>query len=90
MLTTVRQIGNSKGVLIPAAFLASCNIEDAVNMKIENGQIIISPVTTKRRVGWFDNAANTPALSVTEQLAQDQALLDWAAPNLADDSEWQW
>jgi antitoxin component of MazEF toxin-antitoxin module len=30
MLTSVRQIGNFRGVLIPAAFLASCHIEDQV------------------------------------------------------------
>ena len=44
MLSTVRQIGNSRGVLIPAAFLALCQIEDQVDMRFEDGAIIIKPV----------------------------------------------
>jgi antitoxin component of MazEF toxin-antitoxin module len=41
MVTSVRQIGNSRGVWIPAAFLASCEITDQVAMSIDQGQIII-------------------------------------------------
>ena len=53
MLSTVRQIGNSRGVLIPAAFLAMCQIEDQVDMRFENGAIIIKPVKPTLRAGWF-------------------------------------
>ncbi len=90
MLTTMRQIGNSRGVLIPAAFLASCNIEDAVDMQLKNGKIIITPVISKPRVGWFDDAASAPVLSKAAQQAQAKAVQDWANPALADDSEWVW
>ena len=44
MLTTMRRIGNSRGVLIPAAFLASCQIEDQVDMQLQDGHIVIKPV----------------------------------------------
>lgn len=90
MLTTLRQIGNSKGVLIPAAFLASCKIEDAVDMQLKNGQIIIKPVISKPRVGWFDDVANAPVLSKAARQAEAKALQDWANPALTDDSEWVW
>ena len=95
MLTTMRRIGNSKGVLIPAAFLASCNIQDQVDMQLKDGHIIISPVASKLRVGWFDDAQSAPTLNeaaqkTAQQTAQDQALQDWADPTLADDSEWVW
>ena len=53
MLTSMRQIGNSRGVLIPAAFLASCQIEDQVDMQLQDGQIVIKPITRKLRDGWF-------------------------------------
>jgi len=43
MLTTMRKIGNSRGVLIPAAFLASCQIEDQVEMQLQDRQIVIKP-----------------------------------------------
>ena len=53
MLTTLRQIGNSRGILIPVAFLASCQIEDQVDMQLQDGQIVIKPVKRKLRDGWF-------------------------------------
>ena len=53
MLTTLRQIGNSRGVLIPVAFLASCRIEDQVDMQLQDGQIVIKPVSRKLREGCF-------------------------------------
>ena len=94
MLTTMRQIGNSKGVLIPAAFLASCQIQDEVDMQLQEGRIIITPMARKLRVGWFDGAQTAPTLSKTAQKAaqqtEAQALQDWANPVLADDSEWVW
>ena len=57
MLTSLRQIGNSRGVLIPAAFLSSCQIEDQVDMQLQDGQIVIKPVRRKLRDGWFVDAA---------------------------------
>ena len=53
MRTTIRKIGNSRGVLIPAAFLASCQIEDQVEMQLQDRQIVIKPVRRKLRDGWF-------------------------------------
>ncbi len=78
MLTTMRQIGNSKGILIPAAFLASCRIENDVDMQLKDGQIIITPVVNKPRAGWFDSSV------------EEQAVQDWSNIDLADDSEWVW
>lgn len=87
MLTTMRQIGNSRGVLIPAAFLASCQIEDQVDMELRDGQIIIKPIKRALREGWFANASQENlALSTKEAIAMQV----WANLNLADDSEWVW
>jgi antitoxin MazE len=81
MQTTVRSIGNSRGILIPASFLASCQIEDKVDLELRDGQIIIRPVKTAVRQGWFDNAPATSA---------GKADRDWADAPLSDDSEWVW
>ena len=84
MQTTVRQIGNSRGVLIPAAFLASCQIGDKVDMELQNGQIIIKAVRPSPREGWFDN--------VTFPLVHDAEFaeaLEWDSL-ASDDSEWVW
>ena len=87
MLTSVRQIGNSRGVLIPAAFLASCQIEDQVDLQLQDGQIVIKPVKRELRVGWFDQT--TPASEAV--LAQERTeAQDWSDASIADDSEWVW
>ncbi len=78
MRTTLRKIGNSRGVLIPAALLAECNIQDEIDLRIENDRLIIEPVRPAR-AGWFAGYA-------PEQ--DDDA---WAELNPADDSgEWEW
>ncbi len=87
MLTAVRQIGNSKGVLIPAAFLASCQIEEQVDMQLQDGQIVIKPVKNKFRNGWYDNAAAASTTILAQELAQAS---DWNAASLTDDTEWVW
>lgn len=87
MLTTMRQIGNSRGVLIPAAFLASCQIEDQVDMQLQEGQIVIKPVKRVLREGWFTQAKSLKVAQAELERADAQS---WADAPLADDSEWVW
>jgi antitoxin MazE len=87
MLITVRQIGNSRGVLIPAVFLASCQIEDQVDMQLQNGQLVIKPVKRKQRVGWFDQSSPASEAVLAQERAEAQ---DWGGASIADDSEWVW
>lgn len=77
MKSTLRKIGNSRGVLIPAALLAACSIEDEIDIRLDRGRIVIAPVKAPR-AGWFDGyveTADAPA---------------WAETDLAQDSEWSW
>lgn len=85
MLTTMRKVGNSRGVLIPAAFLASCQIEDQVDMQLQDGQIVIKPVKRKLREGWFAQPASQAVMA-----QEDIQALDWSVVTVADDSEWVW
>ena len=87
MLSTVRQIGNSRGVLIPAAFLAMCQIEDQIDMRLEDGAIIIKPVKQLLRAGWF--TSSTP-LSNEATHQENETALDWDGAGVSDDREWQW
>ena len=87
MLTSVRQIGNSRGVLIPAAFLASCQIEDQVDKQLQDGQIVIKPVKSKLRVGWFEPSSQTATAVLAKERTEAQ---DWSDVSIADDSEWVW
>ena len=87
MLTSVRRIGNSRGVLIPAAFLASCQIEDQVDLQLQDGQIVIKPVKRELRVGWFDQTTPASGAVLAQQRTEAQG---WGDASIADDSEWVW
>ena len=54
MRTAIRQIGNSKGLIIPASFLAEAGLQNEVEMSLDNHSIIITPVKKELRKGWFD------------------------------------
>ena len=46
METVIRKYGNSKGVIIPAALLKelALDVNEKIDVKAENGRIIIEPV----------------------------------------------
>lgn len=98
MLTTLRRIGNSQGVLIPATMLAESGITGEINLRLEDGRIIIEPVR-KNRVGWFAayrhdieeaNAAETALWDQVDMAATTAPLHAVNETNLADDDEWSW
>jgi antitoxin MazE len=53
MKTTLRKVGNSRGVLIPAALLAECGITNAIDLHLEGHSIIIE-AAKPLRAGWFE------------------------------------
>ena len=81
MKTTVRKIGNSRGVLIPAALLAACRIENEIELHIDDGRLVIAPVRAPR-AGWFNN--------FTENKDTAAALHDWPDVLAGDDADWVW
>jgi antitoxin MazE len=52
MKTAIRKIGNSKGIILPQAYLKECFIEDEVNVEVKNNLIIISAANDFKRKGW--------------------------------------
>jgi antitoxin MazE len=54
MRAVIRQIGNSKGLIIPASFLAELDLQGEVEMSLVNRSIVISPAKKSVREGWFD------------------------------------
>ncbi len=78
MKTSLRKIGNSRGVLIPAPLLAACEIIDEVELTIEEGRLVVAAVKPARD-GWFDHYDPT----------QDKAL--WPeSRNLSSVTDWEW
>jgi antitoxin MazE len=52
MLVSVVPIGNSRGIRIPKNIITEFNIEDKIELKIFENEIILKPVTKKAREGW--------------------------------------
>ena len=78
MRTTLRKVGNSGGVLIPAALLTECQIQGAVDLTVESGRLVITPVRAQR-AGWFDGYQPEGDKDAWEGL-----------PVAADSGEWEW
>jgi antitoxin MazE len=53
MKSKLRKLGNSRGVLIPASFLAACDIENEIELRLDGNRIVIEPVRAPRD-GWFE------------------------------------
>lgn len=83
MITKVRKIGNSVGILLPKAVLEQCSINDEVNLEVSDSSIIITPVEKKPREGWEEQFIKAGSLTDREMLIGEVA-------NSFDDEEWTW
>ena len=54
MQITIRQIGNSKGVVLPKPLLAQAGLDDqsTADMTVENGAIVLRKPAQSLRAGW--------------------------------------
>ena len=77
------RIGNSQGVRIPKIVIDQCGFGQRVEMRVEGGSLIITPVRALRS-GW-DEAFKTMAVR-----ADDAALLPENLEHGFDDTEWEW
>lgn len=78
--TSIRRIGNSKGVILPAAILQEVGASDEFRLTVKAGRIVLEPVRELRK-GWFDNASRE--VPTGDEKHWDEAML-------SEDSEWQW
>ena len=62
MKTTIRKMGNSRGVIIPKPLLAQLGLEGEAEMAVENGAIVLRKPRRKARKGWAE-ASKTLAAS---------------------------
>ena len=76
MRTTLRKIGNSRGVLIPAALLAECGISDEIELRLEGARIVIEPVRAPR-AGWFDAYRAEDDADAWEGLPPEEGSEEW-------------
>jgi antitoxin MazE len=80
MRTVLRKIGNSRGILIPAALLAACDIKEEVEMRVENNRLIIEPIVPQLRQGWFDGyqaEGDADAWAELKEIPDEQDEWEW-------------
>ncbi|MDB5155893.1 MAG: peptidase [Mucilaginibacter sp.] len=81
MKSTIRNIGNSRGIIIPQSILKECHIENEVNIEIHNNNIVISPAVELKRKGWEDAfkqmAKNGDDHLVIPDVFDDENIEDW-------------
>jgi antitoxin MazE len=79
MRTNIRKVGNSRGVIIPAALLAACELGEEVELTVQGKTLVIEALKTPRQ-NWF--AGFKP-----EQMDDDV----WSElPPDEGDEEWSW
>lgn len=82
MKVKIIPIGNSQGIRIPKSILKQCNFDEEVEIKVENGKLVIQRTTTIRE-GWSEAFADMATQG-------DDQLLDGAPDSTEWDEEWEW
>jgi antitoxin MazE len=82
MKVNIIEIGNSKGIRIPAAMLRQLDIETQVELEIEKNNIVLKPVKSKPREGW------DKAFKLMHE-RKDDAILDEGIDAEMEDWEWK-
>ena len=84
MLVHLRNIGNSKGIILSKSIIQECHIRNEVDLRVENGVIIMSPNNPSLRKNWKAQfkAAGAPH-------KDDEIILD-GINNESDKEEWTW
>ena len=76
-------IGNSKGVRIPASVIRACGLSDELEMRGENGVILLAPARHVRE-GWG------AAFHKMATAGDDAPVIPEALDNDFDTEDWTW
>ncbi len=82
MLTTIRRMGNSQGVLIPKPLLQQLGLVDQADMRVEGDALVLRRPTSEPRSGWAAASRELAslgddALVLPEFGNEDDAELSW-------------
>lgn len=78
------RIGNSRGVRIPKSVIDQCGFGDRIELKVEDGRVILAK-DRKPREGWSE-----ALVAARATLAHDALLLDGIPENEFDRDQWIW
>ena len=76
-------IGNSKGIRIPSSVIKQCGLGNELEMRIENGVIVLAPVRSVRE-GW------SAAFEKMATVGDDAPLVPDTLENDFDAEDWTW
>jgi len=77
MRTVIRKVGNSRGIIIPAAFIATCGFGDEVEIAVSGSKLIIQAAQANRR-GWLDGYDPSADVDAFAALPQDDLGEEWS------------
>ena len=82
MLTTIRRLGNSQGILIPKPILQQVGLVDQAEMLVEGDSLILRRPKSAQRAGWAESAKQVAAagddgLVLPEFVNDEDAELVW-------------
>jgi len=83
MKTDLVPIGNSRGIRIPKPLIEQCGLGDTVDLRVEDGCLVISS-ERRPRAGWNE------AFKAASSSKDDDLLLEGAVRNAFDSKEWRW
>lgn len=66
MKVPIIAIGNSRGVRLPKAILEQVGFGAEAELRVEDGQVVLSPATSVR-AGWAEAFAAAPAPELSEE-----------------------
>lgn len=82
MLTTIRRLGNSQGILIPKPLLQQVGLVDKAELRVEGDTLVLRRLKAAPRSGWADAskrlaAAGDDALVLPDFANEQDAELKW-------------
>ncbi len=83
MRAQIIRIGNSKGLRIPKAVLEQCGIKSAVDLRVKDHSLIVTPYE-EVRAGW------EKCFQLMAKNKEDTLLDVSSLSNPWDEDEWQW
>jgi antitoxin MazE len=82
MLTKIRRLGNSRGILIPKPLLEQAGLEDQAEILVEGNTLIVRKPRKVPRQGWAEDSKRLAACG-------DDALI-WPEFSNEADADWTW
>lgn len=79
MQTTLRKIGNSRGVIIPSALIEQLHLEDDIELILQEGALLLKPLTLHRK-DWYegyDASKDVEPLAKMKDLDTEQEDWEW-------------